>query len=76
MAYLKTEEAYNAAMQRIEELLRIVTDETPTSDPRYLELDFLSDMVEEYEDIHYPMGEYRPSGIVETRQSVSLPQYA
>lgn len=56
MALLKTEEAYNAAMQRIEELLKIVTDETPTSDPRYLELDFLSDLVEEYEDIHYPMG--------------------
>lgn len=27
MALLKTEEAYNAAMQRIEELLKIVTDE-------------------------------------------------
>ena len=35
MAHLKTEEAYNAAMQRIEELLKIVTDETPTSDPRW-----------------------------------------
>lgn len=56
MALLKTEEAYNAAMQRIEELLKIVTDETPTSDSRYLELDFLSDLVEEYENIHYPMG--------------------
>ncbi len=52
MALLKTEEAYNAAMQRIEELLKIVTDETPTSDSRYLELDFLSDLVEEYENIH------------------------
>ena len=70
MAYLKTEEAYNAAMQRIEELLRIVTDETPTSDPRYLELDFLSDMVEEYEDIHYPMGK------TETITSTNAPQFA
>lgn len=56
MALLKTEEAYNAAMQRIEELLKIVTDETPTSDSRYLELDFLSDLVEEY-GMDYPLQE-------------------
>ena len=55
MAQLKTEEAYNAAMQRIEELLKVVTDETPTTDPNFQELDILSDMVEEYEDIHYPI---------------------
>lgn len=53
MAQLKTEEAYNAAMQRIEELLKVVTDETPTTDPNYQELDILSDMVAEYEDIHF-----------------------
>ena len=39
MAQLKTEEAYNAAMQRIEELLKVVTDKTPTTD--------------EYEDLHF-----------------------
>ena len=53
MAQLKTEEAYNAAMQRIEELLKVVTDETPTTDPNYQELDILSDMVAEYEDLHF-----------------------
>lgn len=53
MAQLKTEQAYNAAMQRIEELLKVVTDETPTTDPNYQELDILSDMVAEYEDIHF-----------------------
>ena len=40
-------------MQRIEELLKVVTDETPTTDPNYQELDILSDMVAEYEDIHF-----------------------
>ena len=44
---MKNEEAYNAAMQRIEELLKVVTDETPVSDPNYQELDILSDMVAE-----------------------------
>ena len=70
MAQLKTEEAYNAAMQRIEELLKIVNDDTPTTDPRYQELDFLSDLVEEYEDIHYPMGH------LETTTIARMPAYA
>ena len=56
MAQLKSEEAYQAAMRRIEELDNIVDDNTPTNDPNYLELDMLIDLVEEYENIHYPMG--------------------
>lgn len=56
MAQLKSEEAYQATMRRIEELDNIVDDNTPTNDPNYLELDMLIDLVEEYENIHYPMG--------------------
>ena len=36
--------------------MKIVSNDTPVDDPNYLELDMLSDMVEEYEDIHYPIG--------------------
>lgn len=67
MAQLKTEEAYNAAMQRIEELLKVVTDETPSTDPNYQELDILSDMVEEYEDIHYPIGKPELTDVIKLR---------
>ena len=56
MAQIKNEVAYNAAMKRIEELEELVGDNTPETDPLYLELDMLVDMVEEYEDIHYPIG--------------------
>ena len=56
MAQIKSEAAYRAAMRRIEELLPLVNDNTPVDNPNYLELDMLSDMVEEYEDIHYPIG--------------------
>ena len=52
MAQIKSEAAYRAALKRIEELLPLVNDETPTDE----ELDMISDMVEEYEDIHYPIG--------------------
>ena len=55
MAQIKSEAAYRAVMRRIEELLTLVNDETPEDDPNYLELDMISDMVEEYEDVHYPI---------------------
>ena len=56
MAQIKNEKAYRAALARIEELLPLVNDETPTDNKDYLELDMLSDMVEEYEDVYYPIG--------------------
>lgn len=56
MAQIKNEQAYKAAMARIDTLLPLVNDETPMDDPNYLELDMLSDMVAEYEDVHYPIG--------------------
>ena len=56
MAQIKSEAAYRAALKRIDELLPLVNDNTPTDDKNYLELDMISDMVEEYEDAHYPIG--------------------
>ena len=55
MAQIKNEAAYRAAMKRIDELLKAVSDSTPVDDPSYLELDMISDMVQEYEDVHYPI---------------------
>ena len=55
MAQIKSEAAYRAAMKRIDELLKVVNDSTPADDPSYLELDMISDMVAEYEDVHYPI---------------------
>lgn len=55
MTRIKTKEAYEATMARIEELLPLVTDETPLTDKNSIELDLLSEMVAEYEDEHYPI---------------------
>ena len=55
MAQIKSEAAYRAALKRIDELLPLVNDDTPTDDKNYLELDMISDMVAEYEEIHYPI---------------------
>lgn len=55
MAQIKNEAAYRVALKRIDELLPLVNDNTPVTDKNYIELDMISDMVEEYEAIHYPI---------------------
>ena len=55
MAKIQNEAAYKVAMERIEELLPLVNDNTPLTDRNLIELDLLSDLVEEYEDEHYPI---------------------
>ena len=57
MAQIKTEKEYNAAMNRIDELLPLTwQDGTPEDSPENIELELLSELVSEYEDIHYPIG--------------------
>lgn len=55
MEAIKTEKEYEAAMARIEELLpKTWGDNVPEDSPENIELSLLSDLVAEYEDIHYP----------------------
>ena len=57
MAQIKTEQEYRSLMKRIDELLPLTWKEgTPDDTPENLELAILSDLVSEYEDVHYPMG--------------------
>ena len=55
MAQIKTEEQYKAACDRINELLKVVSNETPAGDKNLLELDFISDLVADYEELHFPI---------------------
>lgn len=48
-------ELYLTATARIEELLQIVTDDTPKSDRKAIELALMSDIVIEYEEKHFPI---------------------
>lgn len=50
-----TKNQYEYALNRIEELLPYVTEETPVSDPSSIELEIVSDIVETYEKIHFPI---------------------
>ena len=46
---------YSSAMARIEELLKVVNDNTPDDDVSSVELVLLSNLVADYEDVHFPI---------------------
>lgn len=56
MAQIKNEKQYQVIMQRIEDLLLITNDNTPVDSKEIVELAMLSDLAEEYELEHYPIG--------------------
>ena len=49
MAHIKTEKEFAAIMARIDQLFFDTNEDTPSDDPRLIELDMLSALVEEYE---------------------------
>jgi len=48
-------EEYKAVTSRIEELLKVVGNETPANDNDFIELDLLSDMAADYEETYEPL---------------------
>ncbi len=62
-----TESEYKKATARIEELLKMVSDETPEDNPLLKELIVLSDLVENYEKEHYPIGMPTLKEVIELR---------
>lgn len=48
-------EQYIAANLRLEELINVVNDNTPFDSPLAKEFLKISDIIEEYEGIHFPM---------------------
>lgn len=55
MAKIENETQYQWALNRIEELLPFVNEETPTDDPKYIELVLVSNLIGDYEDVLYPI---------------------
>lgn len=55
MSQIKNEKQYKAMMARIDEIFFATDENTPADDPRLLELDVLSSLVEEYEQEHFPI---------------------
>lgn len=67
MARIENDMAYQAAMDRIEELIALSDDNTPATDRNLIELDLLSALVAEYEEEHYPIDTPKLSDIIRLR---------
>lgn len=57
MTKLENEAQYEWAVKRVEELLPLVTEETSQEDPACIELSLLSNLVADYSDEHFDIGE-------------------
>lgn len=55
MAQIENEIQYKQTMTRIEELLAVVDDNTPADDKNAVELALLSNLVADYDELHYPI---------------------
>lgn len=60
-----TKEQYEFASSRVEELLPLVGDDTPSNDKKALELMLMSDIVIAYEKEHYPIGKPTVAELIE-----------
>lgn len=69
MAEIKNEIQYQKSIDRIEELLKVVGNETPTDDQNYIELDLLSDLAADYEEKYYPVGKPSLSAVIRFRMA-------
>lgn len=55
-AKIENEAQYEWACRKVDALLPLVNDKTPVDDPYYIELNLISSLIEEYEELHYPIG--------------------
>jgi len=55
MTKIENKLQYKTTMERIEELLPLVTDDTPLTDKNLVELELLSNLVADYDEAHYPI---------------------
>jgi len=67
MKAIKSKTDYIKATKRIEELLKMVGNETSPKDKNFIELDKLSEMVADYEDKHYSMTPQNLTEMIELR---------
>ena len=56
---------YEYALQRVEELLPLVGEDTPANDPAALELAIMSECVIAYEKEHFPIGKPSVSQLIQ-----------
>lgn len=67
MTKLENETQYDWAVNRVEQLLPLVKEDTPETDPNYIELLLLSNLVADYSDEHFSLGDPSLVDIIKLR---------
>lgn len=57
MTKIENEKQYQVAFKRVEELMLSLPEDTPEDDPQMVELILLGNLVADYDEEHYPIGE-------------------
>ncbi len=60
MTQILNDAQYYWALGRVEELLPLVTDDTPVTDPASIELELLSNLVADYSETHFSIDNLVP----------------
>ena len=67
MTKIQTDEQYRWVVKRVEELLPLVDDTTEETDPNYIELELLSNLVADYSEEHFALEEPTLAEIIKLR---------
>ena len=67
MTKIENEKQYEWAVARVEQLLPLVNDNTPETDPNYIEMVLLSNLVADYSEEHYSLGNPSLTDVIKLR---------
>jgi HTH-type transcriptional regulator/antitoxin HigA len=67
MTKIENEIQYNWAVAKVEQLLPLVNENTPETDSNYIELNLLSNLVADYSEIHFAIGEPALKDVLQLR---------
>lgn len=67
MTKINNELEYEVTFERVEELLKLVDNDTPATDRNLIELNILSNLVADYEEEHYPVESPTLADIIKLR---------
>lgn len=69
MTKIENREQYEWAVARVEELLPLVDDDTPRTDPNSIELELLSNLVADYSEENFSIGKPSLGDVIKMRMA-------
>lgn len=69
MTKIENNEQYEWAVARVEQLLPLVDDNTPRTDPNSIELELLSNLVADYSEAHFSIGKPVLGDVIKLRMA-------